>query len=113
MNWLPPTYRLIYSKEFDKIGYTFEFVKQVEAVLNSYIDNNSLFCSLYGNIIAMVENIEIKDNKFCFWINEIKPNIFEKNNVHLNSFYIKIELDRELRDISISSILKLERINED
>lgn len=110
MNWLPPTYRLIYTEE---LNYPSEFFSYIEEKLNEYIDNSMLLVSFEGDIIAYVENIEYKDKKFCFWLNELKPKIFEKKNIHLESFYIKINIDREIKDtISISSVLNLEKYNE-
>lgn len=109
IDWLPPTYRILYT---EKLPYPVDFIEYIESTLNSYIDNNALFCSLDNDIIANVENVEYKDGKFAFWLNELKPKIFEKKNIHLESFYIKIEMDREIKDtVSISSVLKLEKVD--
>ena len=63
MQWLPPTYRIIFSKE---LPFNKEQLVYIEKKLNSYIDSGCLFCSLDKTsdlTIAIEENILTKSRK--------------------------------------------------
>lgn len=114
MQWLPPTYRIIFSKE---LPFNKEQLVYIEKKLNSYIDSGCLFCSLdktLPDIIARVVNVELNNNKFCFYADEIKYNIFRKLNVHLENYFMEIEMDFTFKDSNpcVSNILKLKEIKD-
>jgi len=114
MQWLPPTYRIIYSKE---LNFNKEQFQYIESKLNAFIDESCLFCLLDDSSfkpIARVVNVERKANKLCFWLDEIKPNIFKKLNIHLESYYIELNMDFTFKDSdpTISNLLKMKEIED-
>ena len=112
MQWLPQTYRIIFTKE---LPFNSEQMEYIETKLNSYIDDGCLFCSLdekLPKIVARVVNIKRKNNKLCMWLDEVKYGIFNKLNVHFESYYIDIVIDYTFTDSnpSILNILKLKEL---
>ena len=76
MQWLPPTYRLILTKELSGLAL-------IEKALNDYVDEGCLFCVLEDTPtpIARVVNIQRHENKLCLWLDEIKIGVFSKKNL--------------------------------
>jgi len=115
--WLPPSYRILYT-EINKTGlrYSTETIQFILDKLNGYLDSGALFCKQFNDMVARVENIEYKDGKIWFWLNELKPNYFSKNNIHVGNYCIKLEIagkavGGEARVDSVSSILELEHVS--
>lgn len=112
MNWLPPEYRILYSSfdtninkkyEGDAFQYVFDKLKE-------FCNRGALFFSL-EDIIAIGTEIEIKDNKICFVLAELKPNSLYPINSEEYEVDVNIEGHQtdKIRIERISNILDIRR----
>lgn len=96
MLWLPPNYRIIYADELQYIND-----------LEKFLETGSLFCTLNKEIIAVVEYLEIVEDKLRLYLKENKKDIFSQLNLHYQSFRGKIIVDEfEI----VSNLIELEKI---
>ena len=101
MQWLPPMFRLVYSK--DRINS--ELFNQ----LQNYLSQASLFCKLDNKISGLVTKMDKQDDgRVLFTLYELSVGYLAE--VNSEQYYIEVELQQNYikdSDISVSNILRL------
>lgn len=98
MNWLPPNYRILYN-DFKQTIFDRQFVYDK---LQEYKKQGSLFCTLNGENVALVTDLEWEE-KLKFTIYELKQDSLK--NINSEEYYIALNIsgnyiDRSLVDVS-------------
>ena len=101
MQWLPPMFRLIYSR--DKINS--ELFNQ----LNNYLSQASLFCALDDKMVGLVTKMDKQDDgRVLFTLYELSVGYLAV--VNSEQYFIEIELQQNYikgNDITVSNILRI------
>ena len=101
MQWLPPSYRILYCDNCNMKIYN---------KLKTYKEQGSLFCMFNDERVALVTDIELED-KIKFVIYELKPGALSK--INYQDYYIELDIKQQYLDwsiVEVSNILTIKSI---